>query len=194
MEFLATSEVRKGRVYPADMVENMFYRFKSQKLRPDQITIYYDMDNTLARFSIWGKEPEALEQMHQKGYYRNLPPLDGGEIVIPVLQRLGFNVKILSACIDSKFCREEKLEWLKEYFPTLKRKDILLCNVGQDKSQFVEDITKSILVDDYWKNLLNWMAAGGFAIKKSYSGKKRNIPTIRHHSEILLILKQLEII
>ena len=51
------------------MVENMFYRFKSQKLRPDQITIYYDMDNTLARFSIWGRN-QALKQMHQKGYYK----------------------------------------------------------------------------------------------------------------------------
>ena len=167
----------------------MFYRFKIQKL--DQIKLQFIMIWIIHwHDSVSGEGTRSFKTNASKRS-RNLP-LDGGEIVIPVLQRLGFNVKILSACIDSKFCREEKLEWVKEYFPTIKRKDILLCNVGQDKSQFVEHISQSILVDDYWKNLLNWMSAGGFAIKNHIVGR-RNIPTIQHHSEILLILKQLEI-
>jgi len=179
--------------YKIETVMNVIKKFmenvKSKGLKPSDITIYYDIDNTLALFSIHEREPEALAQMTEEGFYRNLPALDDGIKVIPVLQAMGFKVKLLSACIETTYCKAEKFDWIHEHTPTVKDKDVILMQAGQDKSTFVEDISTSILVDDYGINLTNWMNAGGIAIKKAYSKKPRNIPVINNHVEIFIHLR-----
>lgn len=177
--------------YPLDLMIEMKEKFKEKHLKPSDITIYYDIDNTLALFSIHGKEEEALKNMHLKGFYESLPLLDDGVKVIPVLQSIGFKVKIISACIDSTYCKPEKMIWIKRNLPTMKEEDIILCMTGEDKTQFVEDINRSILIDDYGHNLLKWARKGGYAIKKSYSMKRRNIDVINNHVEIFSILHEL---
>lgn len=156
------------------------------------------MDNCLALFSIHGLMEKALSEMENRGYFEGLPALDDGTKVIPVLQSMGAQVKILSACINTAYCKPEKRAWLAKHFPTISNEDIVLCEVGQVKANIIReqggDITKSILIDDYGHNLIDWIDAGGFAIKKTFSGKKRNIPVIKNHVEIFKILYDLNVL
>lgn len=184
--------------YDAKKINEMIERFKSRKLKLEDITIYYDMDNCLALFSIHGLAEKALSEMENRGYFEGLPALDDGTKVIPVIQSMGAKVKILSACINTTYCKPEKRAWLAKHFPTISDKDIVLCEVGQVKAEIIkakgEDVEKSILIDDYGQNLIEWIEAGGLAIKKTFSGKKRNIPTIKNHVEIFKILHDLNVL
>lgn len=180
--------------YPLELILTMKQRFMMQNLKPKDITFYFDLDNTLCLFSVHGKEKEALESMYQPGFYENLEMLDDGIKVIPVLQAIGFKVKILTSCIDSEYCKPEKINWVKKFLPFFKEEDIILCENGVSKTTYVDNIEQSILVDDYGKNLMQWIEAGGYAIKKSYSNKKRNIDSVKNHVEIFKILYDLKVL
>lgn len=155
------------------------------------ITIWYDMDNTLALFSTKGKESEALEKMHEQGYFENLEVLDGAKSVLWVLNQNGFDVRILSALIDSPFVEQEKYNWLKKHFPFIPDEKIKFVPVGTNKAKAIGDVTNQILVDDYKKNLIEWEKAGGIGVKKRYSDKEGYKYIIRHHREIFPILSDM---
>lgn len=153
--------------------------------------LYYDMDNTLC---FWGRKEDRLEilkKVRDKGFFANLKPIDNCEKALTKLFKMRYEIKIISACEDTEHCYIEKREWIKKYLPFITDKNIILCKIGENKTKFVQDITKSILIDDYGKNLNEWMEAGGIAVKKSFSGKKRNIPVVKDHMDIFKVLKAL---
>lgn len=156
------------------------------------LTIWYDMDNTLAKFSIKGLESMALEMMHSKGYFYNLPVLDGAESVLPTLDLIGFDVRILSALIDSPYVENEKYLWIKEHFPFIEKNKILFVPLGTNKAEAVGNVKGQVLVDDFSRNLKEWETAGGIPVKKRYSNKNGYKYVIRHHREIFPILVELQ--
>jgi len=180
--------------YNREQVVRNNLAFSKLNKRPEDVDIYVDMDNTICLFSIHGKEPEALVKMYEEGYYKNLPVLDDAVKVLPVLQAIGFNVFILSACINSPYCRKEKMEWISYHLPTIEKDKIILCDVGEDKARFVRDIRRSILIDDFHRNIQKWLDAGGVAIKKTYSNKPRPVLTIHNFVEIFQILYSLGVL
>lgn len=156
--------------------------------------LYYDMDNTLVLFSQKGKEDKALVECRNSGYYRDLKPFDNGELIIPILYKLGLNPKILSACIDTPYCRTEKYENIHKYFPIVPDENIILIERGEKKSKYADNIRDAILIDDFGGNLEEWRTSGGIAIKKSSSDKKRDSFVVRDHFEILDILCELGVL
>jgi 5'(3')-deoxyribonucleotidase len=131
--------------------------------------LFLDMDNTLALFSIKGKESESLKNMTNKGFFRNLPINgDAKEWITPELLEVA-DLHIITSCIDSPYCKEEKQEWLEEYFPFIVSR--IFCKYGEKKTESVKVDHTCILVDDYGKNLIDWEQAGGIAIKKRFSDK-----------------------
>ena len=155
-------------------------------------TIFYDMDNTLALFSIKGEEGESLEKMFEKGFFRNLPVLENAVIALKVLVKAGFDVRILSACVDSPYCKAEKTEWLEEHFPFIPKEKIHLMEVGQNKAEVMKaqgvPVTGTYLVDDYSKNLTQWAEYGGIPVKKRFSNKNGWENVVRNHLDIFEIL------
>ena len=194
--------VKTDRKYSREMVETMISRFISQGLKLKDIDLYLDMDNNLFLFSPFG-DAEVVSRMMNYGYFRYLQPLDSATEVVPKLIDMGVNVYILSACIPrngdgGKSVMEEKDASLDEYFPMIPKENRIYCLTGQNKSHFVRDIKKSILVDDYGPNLKDWIDAGGFAIKKTSAGiltdgkkKQRNIPHIKNFYELFYLFYQL---
>ena len=154
-------------------------------------TLFYDLDNTLALFSIKGQEGEALERMFEEGFFRNLPILNNAMEALAGLMWEGHDVHILSACINSPFCKAEKLEWIAQFLPFIEPHNIHLCDVGQNKAEMIGDVVGTILVDDYHKNLEQWTEAGGIAVKKRFSEKKGYERVVRDHMEIFDIIEQL---
>lgn len=153
-------------------------------------SIYYDMDNTIALFSKKGQDKEALKNMMNEGYFKNLPVMDGAIETLQTLQQQGYQVFILSACVDSKYCESEKNLFLDKYFPFIDKEHRIFTKIGENKvSKIKTDICKSLLVDDYSKNLQDWANAGGIAIKKRSSNKRKYQYIVRNHQDIFNILQ-----
>lgn len=143
--------------------------------------LIFDMDNTLCNFDDGG----GIEKMYDCGFFRNLQPYANVTEVIDGLVKAGFPVYILSACIDSVHCVQEKREWLSEHLPMIARSNIILVPYGTNKANAFMELTgkelsrTDVLFDDYKVNLLAWIEAGGTAVKcgKVYK-KERNYPQV----------------
>ncbi len=93
--------------------------------------------------------------MQRSGTFRNLPLIEGAQQGIQRLLDDGFVVKICTTPVVSAHCIREKLEWINEHFPAL-RKDVITTN---DKTIIYGDY----LIDDkepikgfikpFWKHI-----------------------------------------
>jgi len=134
--------------------------------------LVFDIDGTLADFDGAG----GVERMQEKGFFKNLKPYPR---VVSTIKRLSRNndVYILSACIDSEYCEKEKMEWIDKYMPFIPKQNILLIEYGSVKAKEFEKaynkrIDKNdVLFDDYKVNLIEWIRAGGSAVKCGKSFK-----------------------
>ena len=126
------------------------------------INLFVDMDGTIAKFYY---KKNCLEKMYEKGYFATLPFYSMAMRLNEFAEKdTCVNVYILSACIDSPYCEQEKIEWLLKYMPSIKPTNFIFTKVGESKvakaqavvSNFNECI--NILLDDYTVNLELWQA------------------------------------
>lgn len=130
--------------------------------------LFLDMDGTLARFY---EKPNYLEQMYEKGFFLGLKPYKWVQQLNNDTTIDWSNVYVLSACIDTQYCRIEKIAWCEQYLPKLPLQNILLCAVGENKAKVVQDRLGNIannaecwLVDDYSKNIYEWKTYQGWEL------------------------------
>ena len=178
--------------YNTKLINQVIRDFQQHSYRPQEITIYFDMDNTLCLFSPYG-DPESLRKMWHKGFYRNLPYFREVPYVLKELKNQEFNIKILSSCINSPYCVNEKIDWVLNHLPFIPQHDIILVPEGEDKIAYIPTPKRSILVDDFYKNIAGIYRVGGVGIKKTFSNKERPIPQVSNLMDIFLILQQLNI-
>lgn len=129
--------------------------------------IFVDMDGTVANFF---EMEDCLERMYEEGFFYNLKPLAFANFINEMATYDQENIYILSACVDTTYCRQEKMDWLDEYIPFVKEENIILCNIGENKADIIKAMgiaidKECILYDDYTKNLVEWELAGGHGIK-----------------------------
>lgn len=132
--------------------------------------LFVDMDGTLARFH---DEYMYLERMYEEGFFKELKPFENMIEGIKKFIKMHPDVEVyaLSSSIESKFCREEKNEWMDRYLPEIPTEKRLYPKVGTSKADFVKTVTgiavtkNDYLLDDYNKGLYDWEAAGGSAVK-----------------------------
>lgn len=178
--------------YDETLIKQRIQKFKEDMLNYDgERIVYFDQDNTLFRFSVYGRIDESLAQCYTKGFFKNLPIFQEGPDVIAALQRMGIRCRILSTLVDSPFCNAEKLESVHYYFPMIHDEDIILVPYNERKVDKVSDVEHSILVDDFHRNINDWYLNGGVAIKKSYSGKPRPVPVVSSLIELFPVLREL---
>lgn len=121
------------------------------------IRYFVDMDGTIARFY---EDEACLEKMFERGYFENLRSYEKLVADIRKLIKCGKNVYILSACVNTPYCKEEKIKWLTKYLPEIPAENILLIDANENKTEIVKkkgfenDI--NVLLDDYGKNLREW--------------------------------------
>lgn len=168
-------------------------------LKPHDLNIVFDLDNTLALLFDFHEGPEkALASLNEEGFFRNLPLLDeDAPEVLRLLQvGFGYNIYICSKAAPTAWCASEKREWVHTHFPFIEDDRIVILD-AEDHSSKAEAMEKlglnlklSFLVDDFGRNLDDWVEKGGLPIKKSYSGKQRNVDSFQNYPELIGILQE----
>lgn len=143
-----------------------FYQVGGTNLYDKGGSFYFDMDGTLARWYEDGRgltyPEEILDPKYH--YYLNLEPHPMTIALAKRLQDMGYDVCIIS-CADES-CIMDKYRWLKTLCPFIKAENMFFAPIGADKTDYVKrNADKSVLVDDYNKNLSEWKEHGGASVK-----------------------------
>ena len=125
------------------------------------INLFVDMDGTVAKFYY---KKDYLERMYEQGYFENLPPYAIAKHIDEFAKKdTCVNVYILSACVNSPYCKEEKITWLLKNMPNINPNNFIFTKVGESKWEKAfetigEDFDDciNILLDDYTLNLDYW--------------------------------------
>lgn len=123
--------------------------------------IFFDMDGTIAKFY---HDKQCLEKMYERDYFFALKPYKLAEYVNELASKRK-DIYILSACIDSPYCEQEKRDWLRIYIPNLPESHYIFTKTGEDKATIIEEklgkpTSTRILIDDYSKNIFDWESKG----------------------------------
>lgn len=157
------------------------------------IRLFLDLDGTLARFNV----RNALERFdNEVGFFANLLAYKGIEVVNELA--INDNLFIISASPNEQ-ADNDKMIWLEKYLPNIKKDNITICRLGENKAQIIQNKYNFVidnscyLLDDYTKNLTEWESFGGVGIKRltQVSDNSRKLwkgLTIKHLNELLNIV------
>jgi hypothetical protein len=116
-------------------------------------------------------QDEAITRLSLKGYdsvyqlFRDLKPLQGGQVIIKWLHNNSIPFTVLSAPLRGPYSVasvEAKKDWLDEHNPGTSKNAIFT----QNKHKYaLSNGEPNVLVDDYGKYLNLWSNAGGIAVK-----------------------------
>ena len=114
------------------------------------IKLYIDMDGCIAK---WNTE-SSIEETFEPGYFANLEPEEGLITAVKLLSD-EYDVSILSAVYQDNHSIGDKLAWLKKN--GLGHLEIIFVPYGESKQKYIDHEYTSILIDDYSKNLEEWV-------------------------------------
>lgn len=88
-----------------------------------------------------------FDYINQKGFFRDLPVIDGAVEAVQQLQSK-YEVYIVSAATEFRNSLEDKLDWLGEHFPFISWKNVVFCG------EKIVDV--DIMIDDRIKNFVGF--------------------------------------
>ena len=128
--------------------------------------IFLDLDGTVAKFNV----KNALQRFDNEiGFFAKLGAYKGIESVNELAK--GGNVYIISASPNTQ-ADNDKMIWIQKYLPNVPKENITMCRLGENKARVIENkysmtiSQECYLLDDYTKNLQEWVANGGTGIKR----------------------------
>ena len=166
---------------------------KLEELTPNMPHLYLDMDGVQADFfGRWAQlekvidythitDPEeAIVRLAQSGpekvyqFFRDLEPLQGGQVIISWLHKNKIPFTVLSAPLrmEGQASIKGKREWLDNHNPGTSNDAIF---TSAKYKYATKDSKPQVLVDDFGKYLNAWAEAGGIAVKHSDSSTDHTI-------------------
>ena len=118
----------------------------------EKIKIYIDMDGCIAKWNM----DASIEDTFEPGYFAALEP---DERLIDAVKMLSeeYDVSILSAVYQDNHSMNDKITWLDNN--GLGHLQRIFVSYGQPKQKYIDQDFTSILIDDYSKNLEEWILA-----------------------------------
>ncbi|NEX02002.1 5' nucleotidase, deoxy (Pyrimidine), type C protein (NT5C) [Pseudobutyrivibrio sp. NOR37] len=118
----------------------------------EKIKIYIDMDGCIAKWNM----DASIEDTFEPGYFAALEP---DERLIDAVKMLSeeYDVSILSAVYQDNHSMDDKITWLDNN--GLGHLQRIFVPYGQPKQKYIDQDFTSILIDDYSKNLEEWILA-----------------------------------
>lgn len=162
--------------------------------------IFIDMDGTIA--DIHGEENWYERVKNEEDFFKKLNPFTN-LIVALFLISLKYpkeEVELFSlSAIEKSFAKTAKDEWIAKEASFINESNRIYTKCGDRKADYVGPITKDdILLDDYSKNLIEWVEAGGTAIKVrnniNCSGKTWKGDTIYNQDSVSKIMQKLDLV
>lgn len=125
-------------------------------IKTKEQNIFVDMDGVLAVY-----DENIVEYMYNENYFATRPAVEPMLELVRRLCELGYNVYILTSCIDSEFCIPEKTEWLNNHLPEVPVENRIFVEYGQVKAKVASERANvkgavNVLIDDYTENLDKW--------------------------------------
>ena len=135
----------------------------------NKVVLFVDLDGTLAHWL----PATTPEELITPGYFRNLPAYTNMIDNVNYLVDAGFEVYTLSAWMPTLGDPvQEKNDWLTEHLPIVRQNHRLFCPCDKSKCQLARQYVPTdkipVLIDDYSKNLHQWVEDGqerGIGIK-----------------------------
>ena len=134
----------------------------------DKVRYFIDMDGTVAKFF---DDVDYKKKMFNKGYFENLKPYEKMVAFVRELVQRGKDVYILTKCLRTDYCVNEKITWLKKYIPEITTDKMIMMTDNKGKGKKIIELglnsELNILIDDYDKNLTEWEknVPNGVAVK-----------------------------
>ena len=135
-----------------------------------QKRLYVDMDGTLGVFT----PVDKFETLYERGFFANIAPLQNVVDAVRAIstKRPDIEVFCLSSYLaDSKYALKEKNTWLDATLPELDAAHRIFVPCGFSKAEYLSYKVaggvkpSDFLLDDYTRNLIQWVQAGGRGIK-----------------------------
>lgn len=130
-----------------------------------KITLYFDMDGVLADFNA---KTNAVDRFKtEKGFFKELAPIKENLEGLIQLYEMGYMIKILSTSPHEQ-ADKDKRAWLKKYVSVLPRNRFIFGRPNVPKIDYLTPRQRknAVLIDDYGKNVREWVEGGGLhAIK-----------------------------
>ncbi len=92
------------------------------------------------------------EFLHEKGFFRDLPVMEGSQEVVRELME-HYDIYIVTAAMEFRASFEDKYDWLQDHFPWIHWRNVVFCG---DKSIIHTDY----LIDDHVRNLETFSGTG----------------------------------
>lgn len=155
--------------------------------------LFIDMDGTVAKFY---ESASCLEEMYSPGFFKKLNPyVNVIKGIITMIRTAKQNERSLEVYVLSSVPGEiyeqivnDKTCWLNKNLTIVPASNYIFTEIGESKAEKIKDMFGDIgedfyLLDDYNKNLKEWTAEGGTAIKvvNEINDKGTNGPLWKGH-------------
>lgn len=128
--------------------------------KEDKINIYLDMDGVLSDFNAVPNAKYIFKTA--PNFFYNLAAIQNNLEAVKELKRQ-FNFFIMTASPNVR-CDHGKRRWIKRHLSCVKMSQVIITRLGESKAEHM--ITKTgILLDDYSKNVQDWINHGHVAYK-----------------------------
>ena len=124
--------------------------------KTDKQSVYFDIDGTLG---YWYQDARGMvypdEVLDPRShYFRTIAP---HPFMIELAEKLSEDYDVCIVGAADKDTILDKFEWVNEHCPFIKDENIFFCPLGADKANYVKgNAERSVLIDDYNKNLNEW--------------------------------------